>query len=46
MISSLAGRLANSGFPKIAEFILNIGIAILGNNIKIRFHSRNYWTHY
>jgi FkbM family methyltransferase len=46
MISSLAGKLANSGCPKLAEFILKMGIAVLGNNAKIRFHSRNNWTHY
>jgi FkbM family methyltransferase len=46
MISSLARMLAKSGFPKLAELVLKTGIAILGNNIKIRFHSRNYWTHY
>jgi len=46
MISSLAGKLANSGYPGLAEFVLMMGGAILGNNTKIRFHSRNYWTHY
>jgi FkbM family methyltransferase len=46
MISSLAGKLANSGYPALAEFVLMIGCAILGNPTKIRFHSRNYWTHY
>jgi len=46
MISSLAGKLANSGFPKLAELVLKMGITMLGNDTKIRFHSRNYWTHY
>lgn len=46
MISSLAGKMADSGFPKLAEFILRMGIATVGNHAKIRFHSRNRWTHY
>src|SRR5579872_6056582 len=46
MISSLAVKLANSGFAKLAEFILKMGIAVVGNNVKIRFHSKNCWTHY
>src|ERR1700690_1202556 len=46
MISSLAGKLADSGFPNLAEFILRTGIATVGNHAKIRFHSRNRWTHY
>jgi FkbM family methyltransferase len=46
MISSLARKLANSGFPNLAELILKMGIAVLGNHAKIRFHSQNYWTHY
>ena len=46
MISSLAGKLAGSGFSKLAEFILKMGIATVGNNAKISFHFRNRWTHY
>jgi FkbM family methyltransferase len=46
MISSLTGKLANSGFPKLAEFILKMGIMMVGNNVKIKFHSRNCWTHH
>ncbi len=46
MLSSMAGKLANSGFPKLAELILKMGIMMLDNNAKIRFHSRNCWTHY
>jgi FkbM family methyltransferase len=46
MISTLTGRLANSGFSKLAEFILKAGITMVGNHVKIRFHSRNCWTHY
>lgn len=46
MISSLTGKMANSGFPKFAEFILKMGTVMVGNNAKIRFHSQNRWTHY
>jgi len=46
MISSLAAKLADSGFPKLAEFILKMGISFVGNNAKISFHSRNRWVHY
>jgi FkbM family methyltransferase len=46
MISSLTGNLANSGFPKLAEFILKVGITTVGNHVKIKFRSRNCWTHF
>jgi len=46
MLSSMAGKLANSGFPKLAELILKMGTVVLDNNVKIKFHPRNYWTHY
>jgi FkbM family methyltransferase len=46
MLSSAAGKLANSGFPKLAELILKMGILLLGKDVKIKFHSRNCWTHF
>jgi FkbM family methyltransferase len=46
MISSLAVKLANSGFTRLAEFILKMGVAIVGSNVKIRFKCKNCWTHY
>jgi FkbM family methyltransferase len=46
MISSLAVKLANSGFSKLAELILRMGIVMVDNNVKIRFHFNNCWTHY
>jgi FkbM family methyltransferase len=46
MISSLAKKMASAGFPKTAELILKAGSLVVGNKIKIKYQSGNFWTHY
>jgi FkbM family methyltransferase len=46
MISAMAKKLANAGYPRMAELILKAGSMIVGNEIKIKYQSGNFWTHY